>query len=99
MLYFPGRGARDCGLATALLDLATDGFAVVALIAEHVFGIAVDLLHPGGKGGDIVGLPRRNHDADRQALGVGAGVDFGREAATRTTERVALGPPFPPAAQ
>jgi len=99
MLYFPGRGARDCGFTTVLLNLATDGLAVVALVTEHVFGIAVDLLHQGGKGGDIVGLARRNHNADRQALGVGAGVDFGREAAARTTERVALGPPFPPAAQ
>jgi hypothetical protein len=26
-------------------------------------------------------LPGRNHNADWQALGVGAGVDFGREAA------------------
>jgi hypothetical protein len=98
MLYFPGRGAGDCGLATTLRNLTADGLAVVALVTEHLFGIAVDLLHQGRKSGDIVGLPRRNHDADRQALGIGAGVDFGREAAARTTERVALGPPFPPAA-
>ena len=47
-------------------------------------------------------LPRPLTDelhADRQALGVGAGVDFGREAAARTAERIALDPPFPPAAQ
>ena len=99
MLYFPRRGAGDCGFTTALLNLATDGFAVVSLITEHLFGIAVDFLHQGRKGSDIVRLPGRNHDADRQGLGVGAGVDFGREAAARTTERVALGAPFPPAAQ
>jgi hypothetical protein len=26
MLYFPGCGAGDCGFATALLDVAADGF-------------------------------------------------------------------------
>ena len=99
MLYFPGRGAGDCGFPTTLLNLVADGFAVVALVTKHLFGIAVDLLHQGRKSDDIVRLPRRNHDTDRQALGVGAGVDLGREAAARTTERVALCPPFPPAAQ
>jgi len=99
MLYFSGRGAGDCGFTTALLNLVANGFAIVALVTEHLFGITVDLLHQGRKGGDIVRLPRRNDDADRQAFGVGAGVDLGREAAARTAERVALGPPFPPAAQ
>ncbi len=99
MLYFPGRGAGDFGLAAALRNLFADGCAVVALVTGHLFGIAVDLLHQRRKGGDIVGLPGRYHDADRQALGVGAGIDFGGEAAARTTGRVALSPPFPPAAQ
>ena len=99
MLYLPRRCAGDDGLAAALLDVAANGFAVVALIAEHLFGVAVDFLHQGRKGGDIVGLPGRDYDADRQTLGVGAGVDFGREAAARTAERIALDPPFPPAAQ
>jgi hypothetical protein len=79
--------------------IATDSLAVVSPVAEHLIGIAVDLLHQGREGGDVVRLPGRDDDPDRQARGVGAGVDFGREAAARTTERVALGPPFPPAAQ
>jgi hypothetical protein len=44
-------------------------------------------------------LPRREDDPDREAFCVGARVDLGREPATRTAERVALGSPFPPAAQ
>ena len=80
-------------------DVPANGFAVVALVAEHRFGIAVDLVHQYRNGGDIVGLAGRDHDADRQALSVGAGVDLGREAAARTAERVTLGSPFPPAAQ
>jgi len=68
MLYFPGCGAGDCGLPTSLLNLTANGFAVVAFVTEHLFRVAVDLLHQGRKGGDIVRLPGRNHDADRQAL-------------------------------
>src|SRR5580658_2435833 len=76
MLYFTGRGAGDCGLTTALLNVAADGLTVVALVTEHLFGITVDLLHQGWERGDIVRLPWGNHDADRQALGVGACVDL-----------------------
>ena|ERR1700678_1506423 len=99
MLYFPARYAGDHSLATASLDVAANGVAVVAFVAEHLLRIAVDVVHQGWIGGDVMGLTRRDHDADWQALGVGPGIDFGREAATRTTERVALGPPFPPPAQ
>ena len=77
MLYFPGCSAGDCGFTTAFLNVVADGFAVVALVTEHLFRIAVDLLHQGRKRGDIVCLPRRNYNADRQTLGIGAGVDFG----------------------
>jgi len=41
-----------------------------------------------------VGLAGRDHDADGQALGIGACIDLGREAAARTAERVTLGPPL-----
>ena len=99
MLYLSRRGAGDHGLAIALLDVVANGFAVVALVAEHLLGIAVDFLHQRRKGGDVVRLTGRDHDADRQALGVGSGIDFGREATARAAERVALDPPFPPAAQ
>ena len=77
MLYFPGCSAGDCGFTTTFLNVVADGFAVVALVTEHLFRIAVDLLHQGRKRGDIVCLPGRNHNADRQTLGIGAGVDFG----------------------
>lgn len=99
MLYFSGRGARDFSFPTAMLNLIANGLAVVALVTEHLVRITVDLLHQSREGGDVMRLSRRNHDADRQAIGVGARVDLGREAAARTAERVALGPPFPPAAQ
>ena len=96
---FARRCAGDDSLAVALLDVAANGFAVVAFVAEHLFGIAVDVVHQCWNSGDIVGLAGRDHEADRQALNVGAGIDLGREAAARTAERVALAAPFPPAAQ
>ena len=65
MLYFPGCSAGDCGFTTAFLNVVADGFAVVALVTEHLFRIAVDLLHQGRKRGDIVCLPGRNYNADR----------------------------------
>src|SRR5207342_3412849 len=99
MLYLSGCDAGDHGFTTALLDVLANGFAVVAFVAEHLFGIAVDVVHQCWNSGDIVGLAGRDHEADRQALNVGAGIDLGREAAARTAERVALVAPFPPAAQ
>ena len=98
MLYLSAGDAGDHGLTTALLDVLANGFAIVALVAKHLFGIAVDIVQRRN-GGDIVGLAGRDHDGDGQALGIGACIDLGREAAARTAERVTLGPPFPPAAQ
>jgi hypothetical protein len=63
-----------------LLDIPANGFAVVSLVAEHLFGIAVDIVHQGRIGGDIVGLAGGDYDADWEALGIGTGIDFGREA-------------------
>lgn len=99
MLYLSGRDTWDHGFTTALLDVLANSFAVVAFIAEHLFRIAIDVVHQCWNGGDIVDLAGRDHDADRQALNIGAGIDLGREAAARTAERVALAAPFPPAAQ
>jgi hypothetical protein len=36
MLYFPGCSAGDCGFTTAFLNVVADGFAVVALVTEHL---------------------------------------------------------------
>jgi len=94
MLYLSAGDAGDHGLTPALLDVLANGFAIVALVAKHLFGIAVDIVHQRRNGGDIVGLAGRDHDADGQALGIGACIDLGREAAERTAERVTLGPPL-----
>src|SRR6185295_18369113 len=42
MLYLSAGDAGDHGLTTALLDVLANGFAIVALVAKHLCGIAVD---------------------------------------------------------
>src|SRR5580704_13974968 len=79
MLYFPARQACDHGLATTLLDIPSNGLAVVSLIAEHLLGIAVDIVHQGRIGGDIVGLA---------GLGL-QGVIRGKPIKTTTADRAA----------
>src|SRR4029078_2868432 len=87
MLYLSAGDAGDHGLTTALLDVLANGFAIVALVAKHLFGIAVDIVHQRRNRGELMGLAGRDHDADGQALGIGACIDLGREAAARTAER------------
>ena len=67
MLYFPGCSAGDCGFTTAFLNVVADGFAVVALVTEHLFRIGgrpphappianadTTLLVRGNRGGTVV---------------------------------------------
>jgi hypothetical protein len=41
----------------------------------------------------------RHFDGDGASARIGDDVDFGRAAAARATNRLRLGPPFPPAAE
>lgn len=50
------------------------------------------------RGVEIVGMSRRQHDPDRQAVFIDDGVDFRAQSATRATDGVILAPFFPPAA-
>jgi hypothetical protein len=49
-------------------------------------------------GFDMVLLTRRELDVDRASFGVDERVDLGGETTSRTTQRIADDPPFPPAA-
>jgi hypothetical protein len=40
------------------------------------------------RAGEIVGLPRREHQLDRIAKGIDEGVDFSRQSATRSADRL-----------
>ncbi len=47
----------------------------------------------------VVRLARRDQQAERIAVGIRVGMNFGREATTRTAQTLAMSPPFAPAAQ
>ena len=71
----------------------------VTLIAEHPVGIAIVKLHQRIIAFDFVRLAACHIEGQRVAFGVGAEVDFGREAAARTAKcLLILIPPFTPAA-
>jgi hypothetical protein len=63
VLYLPAQQARDHGRTPAPLDILTNGRAIISLIAE--LGIAVDIVHQGRLGGDVVDLAGRDLDTDR----------------------------------
>jgi hypothetical protein len=50
------------------------------------------------RNGRLVLLTRRELDVDRASFGVDERVDLGGETTSRTTQRIADDPPFPPAA-
>ena len=52
----------------------------------------------GWNGGFVGGLAGRQDEADRQAVGIDHGVDFGAQSSTRTTDGVIRAPFLPPAA-
>ena len=85
-------------LGTTVADVLADGICVVAAIGEQDAGVAVAFFHQLGIGGAVVRLARRQRQADRQAIGVGAEVDLGREATARASKTLAMSPPFAPAA-
>lgn len=91
-----GRDHRHCAVKAGVV---ADVVAVVSLVAqqrERPFGGTV-----GQLAGDpcIVGFSGGDQQPERQAVGVGVGVEFGREAAARTAKTLAMSPPFAPAAQ
>ena len=99
MLDPPVALGGDFGLATAITNILADGIAVVAAVSEQDARVAVTLIHQFGVGGAVVRLAQRQRQADRQAMAVGAQVDFGREATARASKTLTVSPSFAPAAQ
>jgi hypothetical protein len=82
---------------TLALNFATDGVAVVALVAIEDVGRGH--LVEQCVGGDAVRhLAAGQEERNRTAEMVGEGVDFRGPPAARTTDRLSDLPPFPPAA-
>ena len=90
-----GRDVRRGALA---LDLATDGVAVVPLVAVQDVG-GGQLVEQGIGGGAVGDLAAGQQEGDRAAEAVGQRVDFRGPPAAGPADRLREFPPLAPAAQ
>ena len=90
-----GRDVRRDAIA---LDLATDGVAVIPLVAVQDFG-AGHLIEQHIGGGAVGDLAAGQQKRDRAAEAIGQRVDFRRPPAAGTADRLREFPPLPPEAQ
>ena len=72
--------------------VAADLVAVVCAVTEQDTRVAVPLLHQVGVGSGVVSFTGRQHNPNREAVGVSPEVDLCREAAARAPEALAHGP-------
>ena len=89
---------RDDRRAAALLDIGADFVGIISAIGQQHLGSRRIFFHQWLVAFDIVGFARRERCSDREAVRVGAEMDLGREATSRTAKSVSLNPPLPPAA-
>ncbi len=80
------------------LDLATDGVAVIPLVAMQDFG-GGHLVEQGIGGGAVRDLAAGQQECDRATEAIGQRVDFRRPPAAGTADRLREFPPLPPEAQ
>jgi hypothetical protein len=90
------RGDHWC--SATLLDIVANGVRVVTSIREQHLRVRRVFVHQGVVPFDVICFARGERGSDREALGVRAEMNLGREATARTAKSVSLNPPFPPAA-
>lgn len=89
---------RDIGNGTLILDQVADAVAVVGTIG-------MDDAAPGQRCQQLLrrpavgGLTRRQQEGEWSALAIGDRVDLGVASAPADADRLAVRPPFPPAAE
>lgn len=89
---------RDVRRGALALDLATDGIAVIPLVAMENFG-GGHLLEQRIGGGAVRDLAAGQQERDRATEAIGQRRDFCRPPATRPADRLRELPPLPPDAQ
>jgi hypothetical protein len=89
---------RDVGCGALALDLATDGIAVIALVAMQDFG-GGHSVEQGIGGGAVGDLAAGQQERDRAAEAIGQRMDFRRPSAAGTADRLREFPPLAPEAQ
>lgn len=91
---------RNDSFDLSLGQFLTDGVAVIALVAKEGLDLVADHPEERRKTVDVVRLSRRQDEAERAALGIAPGMEFGGEAAARSAKRLGfLSPLFMPTAQ
>lgn len=90
----------DNGFDFGLGKFFADGVAVIAFVAKERLDLVADHPEEWRKTVDVVRLSRRQDEAERAALGIASGMEFGGEAAPRSAKRLGfLSPLFMPTAQ
>ncbi len=85
---------RDHGESAALVKRAAKPIVVEALLADQC--VDFDAVEQRFNADTVVALAQQEHEARQIAQRVDQGDDFGRQAATRTPDRLILSPPFAP---
>lgn len=94
VLLFPlGLGVDD-GFHLFRADRLDELVRVVARVANQ--GLSASVLKQLASRDHFVPLPLRERDVDRARFGVDDGMELGRKTASRASQSIASGPPFPP---
>ena len=96
-LVFSGRMGRNSSGDAAERQVLTKFPRIVAGVADQA-ALGGQLRRQIIGGGDVGPVARRQEEVEEPPLAVADGVDLGRPAAPRATNRLRRSPPFPPAA-
>jgi hypothetical protein len=88
---------RDVRPGAVFGDQIEDGLGVIAAVGDGIGG-RIEAVEQDGHGGFVGRLTRGQDEPDRQAVGIGDGVDLRAQSSTRPTDGVIRAPFFPPAA-
>ena len=84
------RARRDHRVDSALGQIGADFVAVIPFVAEKLGGAGVVKLDQRAEALRVVDLAPGDIEGQRIAFGIGAEMDFGREAAARAPQRLLL---------
>lgn len=96
--YRPGGRGRDGGDHPVALQPVPQALRIVGLVSDQTLGRHHGL-HQRQRHGDVGHVAGRQGERDWSATTIGQAMDFAREPAARAADRLAPGPPFPPAAE
>ena len=98
MMFFPSWVVRDDWNSPALSQEAPQPIAVVSCVRGQA-PARRNSADQGCRNPNIAEMAGRHFDGDGASVRVDDGMDFRRAATARATNRLRLGPPFPPAAE